>query len=71
MAYAILAKTTQEAEQLEDMNWATSVLAGYRDEDDDTDVARGVLEVLAIRGCTATIRTGAGAALCSCQIGRA
>lgn len=71
MAYAILAKTTQEAEQLEDMNWATNVLAGYRAEDDNTDAAKGMLEVLATRGCTATIRTVAGAALCSGQIGRA
>jgi len=71
MAYAILAKTAQEAEQLEDMNWATNVLAGYRDDDDDTDAAEGMLAVLATSGCTATIRTGAGAALCSGQIGRA
>ncbi len=69
MAYAIPAKTELEAEQLEDMNWATNVLAGYRDEDDDTDVAEGMLAVLATCGCTATIRTGAGAALCSGQIG--
>ena len=71
MAYTITAKTAQEAEQLEDMNWATNVLAGYRDEDDDTDAAEGMLAVLATSGCTATIRTGAGAALCSGQIGRA
>ena len=71
MSYLIRANTELEAEQLEDMIWATKVLAGYRDEDDTDDAAEGMLAILATCGCTATIKTGAGAALCSGQIGRA
>lgn len=71
MMNAYTAATELEAEQLEDLHWATNVLAGFGDEQDTTDAAEGMLTVLARSGCTAMIRMSAGASLCSGQFARA
>ncbi len=71
MMNAYTPATELEAEQLDDLNWATTVLAGFGDEHDNTDAAEGILSVLAQSGCTAMIRMSAGASLCSGQFARA
>lgn len=52
-----------QAEQLDDMGWACSVLAGQGDPEDCADVAASMLRTLAIHGTTDHVRQAAAGAL--------
>lgn len=52
-----------QAEQLDDMGWACSVLAGQGDPGDCAEVAAAMLGTLAIHGATDLVRRAAAGAL--------
>lgn len=52
-----------QTEQLEDMDWACSVLAGRGDPDDSPSIAAAMLQTLAEHGATELVRRAAAGAM--------
>lgn len=51
----------RQVEQLAELGWACSVLAGLGEPDDCPDVATGMIETLAVHGTDLVRRAAAGA----------
>ncbi len=55
-------RTDLEDEQLEDMSWACTVLAGRGDQDDHPEIATAMLQTLALHGTSDLVRRASAGA---------